>query len=245
MMATFRPYTTKEITDAAIAYGIDPKFARAVYAVESSRGTNPRAMTARTVKRKRDSTIVRGPFQLEDDTTADLIRENKLGNVNVDDPDTHLDLAMRQMRKLRDRYNGDPVKMAQAYLGRGTDELGTTSEGYGNKVIAEMQNIKNEDAVPDQPIDMSLGAATPADDLYGLPAMPLPQPPTMTAFGGGRGGPIERDPLGLPMYISHATRPQPPPSGPSEMEAAQLDRYINSLVDQEFEGKDFTSAAAA
>ncbi len=232
-MATFRPYTLKEVRDAAVAYGLDPDFAEAIYAVESSRGTNPQAMTARSIKRKRDSTIVRGPFQLEDSTTADLIRENKLGNVNVDDPDAHLDLAMRQMRKLQDRYNGDPVKMAQAYLGRGTDELGTTSEGYGNKIIAEMQKLKGGRG---DVVDVA-AAPVPADDLFGIPSMPAPAP---MAFGGG---PVERDPLGLPVLFGNSAPKPTLAGGPSETDAADLDRYIQSLVDEEFQGKDFLNAA--
>lgn len=188
----FRAYTTQEVRDAAKAYGVDPDFAEAVYAVESSRGTNPKAMTARSVKRKRDSTIVRGPFQLEDDTTADLIRKNNLGNVNVDDPDAHLDLAMRLMRELKDTYNGDYNKVARAYLGGAggvadqslKDELGTSTGAYGNKIVAEMDRLKGgapsggpayaDSGGPELPESTRLAldaAAQPAgDDVFGIPA---------------------------------------------------------------------------
>ena len=152
-MPTFRPYTSQEIEEAARAYGLDPDFVDAIYAAESSRGTNPKAMEPRSVKRKRDSTIVRGPFQLEDGTTSDLIRKHKLGNVDIDDPDVHLDLALRLMRDLKDRYNGDLSKMARAYLGFGTDELGTTDSAYKNKVLAEIERIKAKKA-KDEPTDI-------------------------------------------------------------------------------------------
>lgn len=152
MPSSFRPYTKEELRRAAQEYAIDPAFVEAVYAVESSNGTDPNAMTARSVKRKRDRTIVRGPFQLEDDTVSDVIKKHKLGAVNVDDPDTHLDLAMRLMSDLRDRYDGDYRKMAQAYLGgpggvtnpNAKDELGTSTGTYGNKILAEMARLGGE-----------------------------------------------------------------------------------------------------
>lgn len=246
----FRAYSKKEIQDAAEAYGVDADLAEAIYAVESSRGTNPKALTTRAVKRKRDTTFVRGPFQLEDDTTADLIRENKLGNVNVDDPDVHLDLAMRQIKKLQDRYNGDEVKIAQAYLGGpggvGTntaDELGTTTGQYSNKVLAELAKIRGSgnDVAPQyaaapsaNEIDALLmgGNDLPADDAFGIPAMAAP-----------RGLPhsnIERDPLGLPMFIANATRST---NAPMNTDDGDLRRYIESLVDDELRGKDFSAAA--
>lgn len=236
-MMAFRAYTNKEVRDAALAYGIDPDFAEAVYAAESSRGTNPVAMKARSVKRKRDSTFVRGPFQLEDDTTADLIRDNGLGNVNVDDPDVHLDLAMRQMRKLQERYNNDPVKMAQAYLGFGTDELGTTSAAYSNKILAEMNRLKDinrrviDVADVATELDPVLGGI-PADDMFGIPAMdtPSPSPHPMAASN------IERDPLGLPMYIAAATRPT---DTPNDTSSGDLTRYLETLWDEETHGKEF------
>lgn len=241
----FRAYTTKEVRDAAQAYGVNPDFAEAVYAVESSRGTNPKAMTARSVKQKRGSTFVRGPFQLEDATTADLVRENGLGAVNVDDPDVHLDLAMRQMRKLQDRYDGDLVKMAQAYLGGpggvGTntrDELGTSTGDYSNKIVAEMRKLQGPPAdVADvaaqlDPFTADMGGAIPADDMFGMPAMNAA--PRMAPSN------IERDPLGLPMYIAAATRST---DTPNDTSAGDLDRFVSSLVDEELQGKNFANAA--
>lgn len=256
-MATFRAYTTKEVREAAEAYGVDPDFAEAVYAAESSRGTNPKAMTARTVKRKRDSTIVRGPFQLEDGTTADLIRDNKLGNVNIDDPDVHLDLAMRLMRKLQDQFGGDLSKMAQAYLGgpgsvgrNVTDELGTTPAAYSNRILAEIGRLQsgrgdnsslamNDTLDPSEFDDLGMldmpptpfnhGASIPANDVFGIPemaAVPVPQD-------------IQRDPLGLPMFLS-GRRPKAEPVDITNDE--DLNRYVASLVDDELQGRDFVNA---
>lgn len=188
-MPTFRKYTTQEVRDAALAYDLDPDFVEAVYAVESSRGTNPSAMTARAVKRKRDSTIVRGPFQLEDDTTFDLIKKHGLGNVNIDDPDVHLDLALRLMSDLKDKYGGDYNKVARAYLGGPggvadttlKDELGTTTGAYSNKIMQEMAQLKGSpDAqalaqVPtsfptaDEMDTALVGAPTMEGDLFGMP----------------------------------------------------------------------------
>lgn len=172
----FRPYTDAELDRAAQAYGLDPSFVKAVYAVESSNGTDPNAMRTRSVKRKRDYTLVRGPFQLEDGTVDGIIRKNKLGNVNVDDPDTHLDLAMRLMRELSDRYDGDPRKMAQAYLGgpggvtdsTRKDELGTSTGVYGNKILAEMQRINGEGVEPTRGMPPMLGLELGAPDV-GVP----------------------------------------------------------------------------
>lgn len=148
-MATFTAYPVEKIRNAAVAYGLDPDFVEAVYAAESSRGLDPNAMRARTVKRKRDSTVVRGPFQLEDGTAADLIRKHKLGNVDVNDPEVHLDLALKLMQDLQKRYDGDANKMAQAYLGgpgsvgtNNRDELGTSVGDYSNKIIAEMTKLR-------------------------------------------------------------------------------------------------------
>lgn len=231
----FRAYTVKEVRDAAKAYGVNPDFAEAIYARESSRGTNPKALTTRAVKRKKDTTFVRGPFQLEDDTTSDLIRDNKLTGVNVDDPDAHLDLAMRLMKKLQDQYRGDPVKMAQAYLGGpggvGTntqDELGTTTGAYGNDVVAEMQRLQKTSSYAPSADEMDelLMGESPPDDMLGIPAMP-PM---------GQSMPIEHDPLGLPMSISHAT-------GTKAGSEFDLHRYLSALVDDELQGKDYGRAA--
>jgi hypothetical protein len=254
-MATFRPYTTQEIRDAAEAYGVDPAFALAIYERESSNGTNPNAMKARSVKRKRDTTIVRGPFQLEDGTASDLIRKNKLGNVNVDDPDAHLDLAMRLMRELSDRYNGDPVKMAKAYLGgpggvtnNTKDELGTSTSAYANDIVAAMQRLKGDTAapvaldtdiaeltnlddlgslMPDKATPFNSGAMMPADDMFGIPEMP--------AMAQG----IERDPLGLPMFLSGGRKPA---ASVNIEDDNELRDYVAALVDDEFQGKDFAHA---
>lgn len=248
-MATFRPYTSDEIRDAAEAYGVDPNFALAVYEVESSNGTNPKAMKARAVKRKRDTTFVRGPFQLEDDTTSDLIRENKLGNINIDDPDTHLDLAMRQMRKLADRYKGDPIMMSKAYLGFGTDELGTTSEGYSNKIYAAMQRLQGGAS----PASIPTLAALTAEDVTGLGALaPMPEEaealtgewmPANDAFGipemaAPRRG-VERDPLGLPMFLSGGRNSA---TDVDVNDDNQLRQFVESLVDEELSGKAFANA---
>lgn len=251
-MAKFRPYTTTEIRDAANAYGVDPDFAEAVYAAESSRGTDPKAMSSRVVRRKRDTTIVRGPFQLEDGTTSDLIRSEKLGVVNVDDPDVHLDLAMRQMRKLQTQFGGDLSKMAQAYLGgpgsvgtQNRDELGTSVGDYSNKILTEMARLKGgrvpdtlvADAkrVPNAPtadeMDAMLmpniaspdsGASLPADDMFGIPEMPAA---TATSLP-------EDNLLADGGDVT----------SPFAQEDKDLRDYIAQLADEEFAGKDFAHA---
>jgi len=209
--STFRPYSREELRQAAESYGIDPAFVEAVYSVESSDGNDPNAMRARSVKRKRDRTIVRGPFQLEDDTVADLIRKHKLGSVNVDDPDTHLDLALRQMAELRDRYAGDYRKMAQAYLGgpggvtnpNAKDELGTSTGVYGNKILAKMNEISGGTDVSapmggGAPFDIPglilsaprsedspfMHGASAGGDIFGIPAG-FEDNPLMIGGGGG------------------------------------------------------------
>lgn len=263
-MATFRPYTPEELRAAAEAYGIDPDFVEAVYAAESSRGTNPKAMTARPVKRKRDTTIVRGPFQLEDGTASDLIRENRLGNVDVNDPDVHLDLALRLMQKLHKMYNGDYNKMAQAYLaGPGgvgknvADELGTTPAAYSNRILAEMSALKGgrggELPTPDlsaytaDNMDRMLlpeilspfqhGASVP-DDMFGIPAQasaPLRGPGTSW-----------RDMLAANMGPSGSNEFSLPPTLSTEFPQQALDAdvlsYVQRLVDEELSGKDFAHA---
>lgn len=262
-MATFRPYTPEELRAAAEAYGIDPDFVEAVYATESSRGTNPKAMTARSVKRKRDTTIVRGPFQLEDDTASDLIRENRLGNVDVNDPDVHLDLALRLMQKLYKMYNGDYNKMAQAYLaGPGgvgknvADELGTTPAAYSNRILSEMAALKEGRGGPPAP-DLSAynadnmdrllmpeilspfqhGASVP-DDMFGIPAQasaPLRGPGTSW-----------RDLLALNRSDGGGNQFELPPtmttSFPQQALDADVLSYVQRLVDEELDGKDFAHA---
>lgn len=231
----FRAYTNKEIRDAAMAYGVDPETALWIYAKESSSGTNPTAMKARLVKRKRDSTFVRGPFQLEDGTTADLIRENKLGNVDVEDPDVHLDLAMRQLKKLQDRYRGDSDMVKRAFHGFGVDELGVTDRSY---VQTKPRSFMPEEPAyapsADEMDDMLMGSddmgSSPPDDMLGIPEMP---PPMSQAFNRN---PMEYDPLGLPMYVSNAT-------GVKAGQEFDLHRYLSAMVDDELQGKDYVSAA--
>lgn len=257
-MATFRPYTTEELRAAAEAYGLDPDFVEAVYAAESSRGTNPRAMTARPVKRKRDTTIVRGPFQLEDDTTADLIRRHKLGNVNVDDPDVHLDLALRLMQDLQRQYGGDYAKMAKAYLGgpggvtnsSAKDELGTSTGAYSNRILAEMAALKGRSA----PTSMA-GAPGPmtADQMDAL-LMPQLTSPTVSPFqfgasaepdlfgvGGSSGmlgeGATWADLAAANRDDNEFMLPGAGPAMPSN--DADLTRWIAQLVDEELAGKEF------
>lgn len=259
-MPTFRPYTTEELRAAANAYGIDPNFVEAVYAVESSRGTNPKALEPRTVKRKRDTTIVRGPFQLEDGTASDIIRENKLGDVNVNDPDVHLDLALRLMQKLYKMYDGDYNKMAQAYLaGPGgvgkdvKDELGTTPAVYSNKILAEMNALKGG-ASPSAPADYSQYTADNMDRLL--------MPEILTPFQHGASA--SDDMLGIPDQMAAAPRGSSvrwadllaanrgsnqfalPDSTAGEFPAPALDSditsYIQNLVDEELKGKDFAHA---
>jgi len=206
------------------------------------------------VKRKRDSTIVRGPFQLEDDTTADLIRNEKLGNVNVDDPDAHLDLAMRQMRKLQQQYNGDYDKMAQAYLGgpgsvgtQNKDELGTSVGQYSNKILAEMSRLKGDARVPDTFLATAERQAPSADEMD---AFLLPE---ITPFNSGASLPVD-DMFGIPEMT--ASVPEMgmddaamglladgggPPS-PFAQEDKELRDYIAKLADEEFADKDFAHA---
>jgi hypothetical protein len=251
----FRPYTVAEVRDAALAFGVDPDFAEAIYARESSRGANANALTVRKVERKKSGpTFVRGPFQLEDDTTMGIIRNNKLpiANINVNDPDTHLQLAMQLMRELQDRRNGDIHKMAQDYLGPGgSDELGSTPQSYADQVVTEYRKLKGESGtapsggvyagLPAAPVGTPMfpelgttgGEAIPADDLFGIPPMPamptLPKMPNMAS--------IPRDPLGLPMYITAATQPHPQ-DGPN----TDFDVWIQKLVDEELQGRSYASA---
>lgn len=255
-MPTFRAYTPKEIEDAARAYGLDPDFVDAIYAAESSRGTNPKAMEPRSVKRKRDSTIVRGPFQLEDGTTSDLIRKHKLGNVDVDDPDVHLDLALRLMRDLKDRYNGDYSKVARAYLGFGTDELGTSDAAYKNKVMAEVEKLKDKrakdpsvadviDVVPTNVERSRFDDVAPfmvqgEPDIFGYVA----DAPTLPKGGGlGRGGTwgdliaANRGQNAFALPASLATGP-----GAQLGEDFDVHQYIQSLVEDELGSRDFTNA---
>lgn len=262
-MPTFRPYTDSELRDAAAAYDLDPAFVEAVYAVESSRGTNPKAMSARSVKRKRDSTIVRGPFQLEDDTTSDLIRRHQMGKVDVDDPDVHLDLALRLMKDLKDKYNGDYRKVAQEYLGgpggvadiTRKDELGTSTGAYGNKIMAEMDSIKGRAPAADvaadsprTPLDIPSGdglppyfAADAGDDMFGIPDSVASLPPMASSdhvswrdlMAANRSGP---SPLGL--------TPEMGGNIPDLMPATSDDvaEYVRRLTNEEFEDKDFSNA---
>ena len=264
-MPTFRPYTNDELRSAAEAYGIDPAFVEAVYAVESSRGTNPKAMRANPVKRKRDTTIVRGPFQLEDDTTADVIRKHKLGNVNVDDPDVHLDLALRLMQDLKQRYAGDYTKMAMAYLGghggvknaMAKDELGTTTGAYSNKILAEMRAIRGDG-------DMMVASASPqyptADQMDAL-LMPEPagaspfqfgaeaepdmfgMAPTMVAGGSGMlgEGATWADMAGMGGGDNVFALPT---SGgmASITDESEVGRWVEMLADEELQGKEYASA---
>lgn len=259
-MPTFRPYTTEELRSAAQAYGIDPDFVEAVYAVESSRGTNPQAMVARTVKRKRDSTIVRGPFQLEDGTASDIIRKNKLGNVNVDDPDVHLDLALRLMQDLKKRYDGDYGKMAQAYLGFGTDELGTTDKAYRNRIMTEMASLRSARG------DEALGV--PAQDYSRFTADNMDRmlaPEILTPFQHGADASSASDEmLGIPSRMAAVPATQGtrwadllaanrsgggnqfalPDAGafPDPTMESDVLSYVQQLVDEELAGKDFAHA---
>ena len=262
-MANFRPYTNEELRMAAEAYGIDPNFVEAVYAVESSRGTNPKAMTARPVKRKRDTTIVRGPFQLEDDTAADIIRENKMGNVNVDDPDVHLDLALRLMQKLYKMYDGDYNKMAQAYLaGPGgvgknvKDELGTTPAKYSNSIMAEMNALQS-------------GGGTAAPTAYSrftadnMDQMLLPE--ILSPFQHGAEADVTDEMFGVPDRMAAAPQSSGtrwadilaanrsggmgnqfalPDAGafPNTATDTDITEYVQRLVNEELEGKDFAHA---
>lgn len=250
-MATFRTYSVKEVRDAAQAYGVDPDFFEAVYAVESSRGTNPKALEPRTVKRKRDSTIVRGPFQLEDDTTSDLLKKHGMQGANVDDPDVHLDLALRLVKDLKERYNGDYGKVAQAYLGFGTDELGTTDRAYRNKIMAEMKKLKgNKEVTPEiglptlpKPEGMGLpsldeiapyhAADASADDLFGYTSEVAARPPMSDTS-------TWRD-------LVAANSAQDAFSSPTPRMAeitpdSQMHDYLNLLVNEEFDGREFTNA---
>lgn len=248
-MPTFRPYTDSEIREAAAAYDLDPAFVEAVYAVESSRGTNPKAMSARSVKRKRDSTIVRGPFQLEDDTTADLIRKHQMGKVNIDDPDVHLDLALRLMRDLKDKYNGDYRKVAQEYLGGPggvtdltlKDELGTSTGAYGNKIMAEMDSIKGRGG--DAPMAMTvadddLGVG---DDMFGVPDSIASLPPMASSDRVSWGDLVAANRSGVsPLGLT----PEMGGDVPDLMPATSDDvaEYVRRLTNEEFEGKDFSNA---
>lgn len=256
MPSTFRPYTREELRRAAEEYGIDPAFVEAVYSVESSNGTDPNAMRARSVKRKRDSTIVRGPFQVEDGTAAELIRKNKLGAVNVDDPDTHLDLAMRLMSELRDRYDGDYRKMAQAYHGgpgsvtdpSRKDELGTTGNVYGQKILAKMNALGGStdalatiggppvgapDALILSPLPESASSpfmhgASADDNIFGIPAGFEDNPLFIGGAGGGIDNPLMIGSLGIPDELGGDVSPAEPATDDD------MTRYLAGMTDEVF-----------
>lgn len=272
MPSTFRPYTQEELTRAAESYGLDPAFVQAVYSVESSNGTDPNAMRARSVQRKRDRTIVRGPFQLEDGTVSDIVRKAKLGPVNVDDPDTHLDLAMRIMSDLRDRYDGDYRKMAQAYLGgaggvantKAKDELGTTTESYGNRILAEMNRISGDqgERMASLPAGLDLAAPGPrtapdtsnplmelspymhgADaggDMFGMSddmlAMPAASPDSWHALVAANRSSPSTVGLGIPDELGAL------PDRLPNADTADIDQYLSRLVSEEMDGRDYASA---
>lgn len=258
-MPTFRPYTTEELRTAAEEYGLDPAFVEAVYATESSRGTNPNAMKARSVKRKRDTTIVRGPFQLEDDTTSDLIKRQKLGNVNVDDPAVHLDLAMRLMRELADKHDGDYRKMAWEYLGgpgavknpAAAGELGTTADTYGNRILAEMAKIQGQDGArtdntalamrmpPVQGLDLDDAAYDAGADAFGMPTGDLPFSASIDPDRVSWSDLVaanRSDALGIPPSLGGGM----PNDDVPELD---LDTYLSRILDEELQGKDFAHAA--
>jgi hypothetical protein len=250
-MATFRPYTDDEIRKAAEAYDLDPDFVQAVYAVESSRGTNPKAMSARSVKRKRDSTIVRGPFQLEDDTTSDLIKKHGLGDVNVDDPDTHLDLALRLMKDLKDQYGGDYSKVAARYLGTGTDELGTTTGAYSNKIMAEMAKRKGDggqaplsaDEMDARLMGPPRGGSdyTPGiPDLFGVSAS-AHDLPTHSGTSWGDLVAANKSPSNQ-FALTDSMGGDLDMAAPQAANDQDIERYIQQLVDEELQGKDYASA---
>lgn len=251
----FRPYTDQEIQDAAEAYGVDPRVAKAFYEVESSSGTDPGAMTVRKIERKKGGpTFVRGPFQLTDSTTEDLLQRQGLKNVDLNNPDVHLDIAMRLIRELQDRYNGDPVKIAQGFFGHGTDELGTTTGSYTDRFMAAYRKHGGEvpattaSAVPtasdlfaSAPIGGGDGGgAMPADALFGIPAMPAPDQrpmmPTGMAADLSKLAQVPRDPLGLPMNITAATTPHP-----LQAPNTDFDQWIQKLVDEELQGRDYAT----
>jgi hypothetical protein len=149
-----RPYTREEIWNAAAEHGVDPVLAEAIYMRESSSGKDPKAMGVRYVRYPKGGggTYIRGPFQMSDDTARGVIRNNKLGKVDLDDPDAHLDLAMRLMKELKGQYGDDPAEIARGFHGGPTgvknpnvkDELGTSSGGYAQDILRNMAMIRAE-----------------------------------------------------------------------------------------------------
>lgn len=259
-MPTFRPYSREELQAAANEYDIDPAFVEAVYAVESTRGTDKNAMRARSVKRKRDSTIVRGPFQLEDDTTSDLIKKHKLGSVDVDDPGTHLELAMRLMSDLKDTYGGDYRKMAQAYLGgpggvtnsTATDELGTSTGTYGNRILAEMERVRASggddmemiaptrrppqtyDAVPNEQMQFMVDSGE--DDMLGIPSGTPSVSPDHVSWSDMLAANRSGGSLGIPVAMGGELADE------ADDPTRDLQAYLANLANEELDGKDYAGA---
>lgn len=189
----YRPYSREEIAAAARSVGLDPAFLEALYSIESSNGTNPKAMGVQTVKRKRDTTMVRGPFQLEDGTVDDYKRKNKLANLDISDPDQYLRAAAWIARDKYDQAGGDYAGAFKRYLGTGQDQFGTTTEAYRDRGMREMARIKGSD---DTSSNLELGSSSPSpvespfmhganagggDDLFGMPSnMGLSRPSSPT-----------------------------------------------------------------
>jgi hypothetical protein len=149
-----RPYTRSEIWDAAARNGVDPVLAEAIYMRESSSGKDPKALGVRYVRYPKGGggTYIRGPFQVSDDTAAGIARNNGLGKVDLDNPDTHLDLAMRLIKELKGQYGDNPAEIARGYHGgpagiknpNAKDELGTSSGAYAQDILRNMSKIRAE-----------------------------------------------------------------------------------------------------
>lgn len=253
----FRPYTVKEVRDAAQAYGLDPDFVEAIYAAESSRGADPRAMGSRSVKTKSGRVMIRGPFQMSDPTASDIMRENRMNDVDITDPDVHLDLALKQMQKLQKMYNGDYNKMAQAYLGgpgsvgtNARDELGTSVGEYSNNVTREMAMLKGANEPMDQVERLASRGSRPSpspsisDEMLGIPesfpslppaasAGPDPMNPTWSNLARiWKEGPNNQ--FALPSSLGGDT--------PMTADNSDVDALIQRLVGEEMDNRDYTSA---
>jgi hypothetical protein len=131
-----------EVRQLAEGWGIDPRFALAIYGQESSSGSNPST----------SSKGARGGFQM---LPATFKRFNPGGN--IDDPYDNANGAMAYMKQLLDTY-GDYGEAAEAYFGgapirvRGhdyADPSGTRMSQYRDQVIGRMGLAGDEQAPRD------------------------------------------------------------------------------------------------
>jgi len=254
--AQLRP---EEVRQLAEGWGVDPRFALAIFGQESSSGKNPTT----------SSKGARGGFQV---LPATFQRFNPNGN--IDDPVDNANAALAYMRELLTKYP-DPEEAAQAYFGgapvrvRGrdyADPSGTTMSQYGRSVVARMGRTppdalegtylpaRGYDAQAD--FDTTLGgssqpspytpgllqladAAPSTPSLSDFASMPLPmgrapQGNPMAAMMAKMYGAVDPE-TGVPMDIVSGLRD----AGTEAMRSHEHDQYLQNLVNTTLKGMDF------